>query len=63
MDFQRLYENDDMENRIYDIVSENKDHIESIRENNQYDYHYFLSPLRHNLFQWYPFKKEGSLLE
>ena len=59
----RLYEDEDLEKHIYDIVSNGKDYIEAIRQNNQYRYHYFLSPLRHELFQWYPFKKEGSLLE
>lgn len=63
MNCQRLYENEDLENKIYDIVCKGNDFIEAIRENNSYEYHYFLSPLRHNLFQWYPFKEEGSLLE
>ena len=63
MNCQRLYENEDLENKIYDIVCKSDDFIEAIRENNSYEYHYFLSPLRHNLFQWYPYKEEGSLLE
>ena len=63
MSVQRLYEDGSLEKEIYDIVCEGQDYIEAIRENNSYPYHYFLSPIRHNLFQWYPFKKEGSLLE
>lgn len=63
MNFQRLYEDESLEKKIYDIVCKGQDYIEAIRENNSYPYHYFLSPIRHNLFQWYPFKKEGSLLE
>lgn len=63
MNFQRLYEDESLEKEIYDIVCEGQYYIEAIRENNSYPYHYFLSPIRHNLFQWYPFKKEGSLLE
>ena len=63
MNFQRLYEEESLEKKIYDIVCKGQDHIEAIRKNNKYPYHYFLSPIRHNLFQWYPFKKEGSLLE
>ena len=63
MNFQRLYEEESLEKKIYDIACEGQDYIEAIRENNSYPYHYFLSPIRHNLFQWYPFKKEGSLLE
>ena len=61
MNFQRLYEDDALEEEIYDIVCKGQDHIEAIRENNYYPYHYFLSPIRHNLFQWYPFKKRGKL--
>ena len=61
--FQRLYEDEELEKEIYDIVCNNKDCIDVIRQNNQYKYHYSLSPLRHDLFQWYPFEKEGSLLE
>ena len=63
MNYQRLYEDDALEEEIYDIVCEGQDYIEAIKKNNSYPYHYFLSPIRHNLFQWYPFKKEGSLLE
>ena len=63
MNIQKLYEDESLEKKIYDIVCEGQDYIEAIRENNSYPYHYFLSPIRHNLFQWYPFKKEGSLLE
>ena len=63
MSFQRLYEDKVSEDKLYDIVSEMQDYNEAIRENNTYPYHYFLSPLRHNLFNWYPFKKDGNLLE
>ena len=63
MNCQRLYENEDLENKIYDIVLENNDYADALRNNNHYDFHYFLSPFRHDLFIWYPFKKEGSLLE
>ena len=63
MNFQRVYEDETLENKIYDIVCERQDYIDAINKNNHYEYHYFLSPLRHNLFHWYPFKKECSLLE
>ena len=49
MNFQRLYEDESLEKKIYDIVCEGQDYIEAIRENNSYPYHYFLSPIRHNL--------------
>ncbi len=60
---KRLYEDENLEKQIYDIVSNENNPIEVIRQNNQYKYHYFLSPLRHGLLEWYPFEKEGSLLE
>ena len=63
MAYQRLYEDEDLEKKIYDIVLENNDYTDTLRINNHYDFHYFLSPFRHDLFIWYPFKKEGSLLE
>ena len=63
MSFQKLYEDKNLENEVYDIVCNLENYSDAIIENNQYDYQYFLSPLRHNLFLWYPFKKEGSLLE
>ena len=63
MDYQRLYEDKNLENKIQDIIYNNKDYKSSIIKNNKYEYHYFLSPKRHGLFQWYPFKKDGSLLE
>ena len=63
MNFKKLYEDESLEKEIYDIVLESQDYIDVINRHNHYEYHYFLSPLRHNLFHWYPFKKEGSLLE
>ncbi|MEE0935637.1 MAG: methyltransferase domain-containing protein [Methanobrevibacter sp.] len=63
MDFRRLYEDDDFESELRDIIFNDCDFSEVIEENNFYEYHYFLSHLRHNLFKWYPFKKQGILLE
>ncbi|MBQ2962275.1 class I SAM-dependent methyltransferase [Methanobrevibacter sp.] len=63
MNYQRLYEDADLENEIYDIICDGEDIFDVLKRNNHYEYHYFLSPLRQNLFHWYPFKKEGSLLE
>lgn len=63
MNYQRLYEDADLENEIYGIICDGEDIFDVLKRNNHYEYHYFLSPLRHNLFQWYPFKKDGSLLE
>ena len=63
MTYQRVYEDKDLEKKIYDFVSNSENYIDVIRKNNSYEYHYSLSPLRQNLFHWYPFKKEGSILE
>ena len=63
MDYLRLYENEDLESKICNIVYGDEDYIDALRKNNFYELHYFLSPLRHDLFKWYPFKEDGSLLE
>ena len=63
MSFQRLYEDKVSEEKLCEIVCERQDYKETLRNYNTYPYHYFLSPFRHDLFKWYPFKKEGSLLE
>ena len=63
MDFRRIYVDDTLEKELNEIVLNECDFSHAIEENNTYEYHYFLSHLRQNLFNWYPFKKEGSLLE
>ena len=63
MNFKRLYEDEDLESKINDILLSGDDFKEIIKKENIFEYHYFLSHLRHDLFNWYPFKKEGSLLE
>ena len=63
MDYRRLYVDNGLESELKDIVFNDYDISEVIEENNSYKYHYLLSHLRHNLFNWYPFKSEGSLLE
>lgn len=61
MEFARLYEDTNFEKEMKSIVS--KDFKDIIKDTNHFEYYYFLSDLRHNLFNWYPFKKEESLLE
>ncbi len=60
--FNRIYESDELENNISSIVKQNT-FRDALEENNNYEYHYYLSYLRENLFSWYPFKENGSLLE
>ncbi len=62
MDFTRLYEDKNLENEIK-IMEQNQEFSNIVRKNNSFEYYYFLYHLRHNLFNWYPFKKEGKLLE
>ncbi len=63
MDLRRLFVDKDFESELKDIVFNECDFEEVIEENNTYKYHYILSHLRHNLFNWYPFKKQSRLLE
>ena len=61
MSFNRLYEDSEFEANVT-LIFDN-DINDLVKENNNFYYHYFLSPKRHNLFNWYPFKKNASLLE
>ena len=59
MGFTKLYEDFYIEKEMEDITNFSN----MISENSSYEYFYFLSHLRHNLFNWYPFRKDGSILE
>ncbi|OWT33807.1 hypothetical protein BGI41_00385 [Methanobrevibacter sp. 87.7] len=63
MNFKRLYEDELFGDKILKITENNTDFSEIIKDNNYYPYHYVLSYLRENLFSWYPFKEDASLLE
>ena len=63
MNSETIYANEELKNEILNIVNENKDLYDVLKDYNHYEYHYCLNYLRENLFLWYPFKKEGSLLE
>lgn len=65
MIYKRLYEDKNLENHIKSIVSDTNinDYNNILEKYNDYEYFYFLSNLRHDLFNWYPFKKDSSLLE
>ena len=63
MNLEKLYEDDDFESKLKDIIFNDCDFSEVFKESDLYEYHYFLSHIRHNLFNWYPFKKQGKLLE
>ena len=59
----RMYENKRLENEIYEIIDNKYDFEEIIKKQSSYEYYYHLSKLRENLFVWYPFKEDASLLE
>lgn len=61
MKIHKLHEDRPIENIIYTLDEDNIS--EFLKQNNSFEYHYFLSELRHNLFEWYPFREEASLLE
>lgn len=63
MNFKRLYEDETIENKLKNIDFGKYDFLELTEEDNSYQTYYFLSHLRHNLFNWYPFKKDANLLE
>lgn len=63
MSYESAYNNEELKDDILNIINESDDLYHELSEHNTYDYHYCLNYLRENLFLWYPFKKEGSLLE
>ncbi len=63
MNLKRLYEEEGIEKELIYIDFDEFDFLEIVEENNSYPYYYFLSHLRHNLFNWYPFKEDANLLE
>jgi len=59
MDFLKKYEINESELKII----ANQDFKEVVKKNNSFENYYNLYKLRQNLFNWYPFKNEGNLLE
>lgn len=57
------YSDGDIENRLLEIVRENDDYEEFLKDSNEWTYLYHLSPIRENLLEWYDFDPEGTLLE
>ena len=60
---KKMYENEELEDEIYEIIDNKYDFEEIIQKQNSYEYYYYLSSLRENLFVWYPFKEDACLLE
>ena len=60
---KKMYENKKLEEEINEIVDKKYDFEEILQKHNSYEYFYYLSRLRENLFVWYPFKEDACLLE
>lgn len=58
-----FYSDGDIENELLEIVKSGKDVEEVLANDNRWPVLYHLSPIRQNIINWYPFKKETSLLE
>ena len=58
-----LYSDGDIENDLLEIVKSKKDIDKVLASDNRWAILYHLSPVRHNILNWYPFKKESALLE
>jgi len=57
------YSDGDIEDKLLDIVKSDKDIDEVLGKDNRWPILYHLSPIRQNIINWYPFKKDSSLLE
>lgn len=58
-----LYSDGNIEDELLKIVKSNKDIDEVLSNDNRWPILYHLSPIRQNIINWYPFKKNSSLLE
>ena len=57
------YSDGDIELEMLDIVKNHTDYNTVLSKDDRWPMFYHLSELRHNVFSWYPFNKEASLLE
>lgn len=57
-----LYTDGDIENELLDIVK-GGDIEKVLKKSNSWPILYHLSDIRHNLLEWYPFKKDADILE
>lgn len=57
------YSDGDIENELLEIVKNEKDFDKILALDDKWPILYHLSPIRQNILNWYPFKKNASLLE
>lgn len=58
-----LYSDGDIEDELLNIVQNNDDYMEILKNDNRWPILYHLSPIRENLLEWYDYDKNGSVLE
>ena len=58
-----FYSDGDIEDELLEIVEKTKDYNKIIANDNRWAILYHLSPIRHNIINWYPFKANSSCLE
>lgn len=58
-----VYSDGDVEEDLLSFVSSGRDLEEIVRQDDRWAVLYHLDPCRRNLLEWFPFKKEASLLE
>ena len=58
-----LYSDGDIEDELLNIVKNNDDYMEILKNDNRWPILYHLSPIRENLLEWYDYDKNGSVLE
>ncbi len=57
------YSDGDIEDELLEIVKAHSDYTEVLANDNRWPILYHLSPIRQNIINWYPFKKNASCLE
>jgi 2-polyprenyl-3-methyl-5-hydroxy-6-metoxy-1,4-benzoquinol methylase len=59
----KKYSDGNIENEIINYLKNNDDYLEILKKNNSWPVYYHLSKIRENIINWYPFKKDGTVLE
>ncbi len=57
------YSDGDIEDELLEIVKNHDDYSEILAKDNRWPILYHLSPIRQNIINWYPFKKNATCLE
>ena len=60
---QDQYSDGDIENDLLQLIMEEPDVEKILAEDDRWPVLYHFSPVRQNILEWYPFKKDASVLE